>query len=255
MGGAVSASGEPALLFRGVSKTYAYSHLGRTTFTRGVVDLNLELRHGEAFGLLGLNGSGKTTAFKLALGLLRPTTGELRVLGGSPKDRQAHAGIGYLPELPYFYPFLTPRETLRFYGRLSGLAPRALEDRISELLSELGLSEEGDRKMGGFSKGMVQRVGLAQAVLHDPKLLILDEPASGLDPLAIKQFRESLGRLSAAGKTLLVSSHSIFELELVCQRVGILKEGRLVRTLEAGDWAGQPGKLETLFVETVQAPS
>lgn len=244
---------EPVLLFKGVSKTYAYSHLGRTTYTRGVEALDLEIGAGEAFGLLGLNGSGKTTTFKLALGLLRPSSGEVSVLGALPADRGAHSRIGYLPELPYFYPWLTPREALRFYGRLSGLRAGELEARIASALAEVRLGEASDRKMGQFSKGMVQRVGLAQAILHEPSLLILDEPVSGLDPLAIKEFRDLLVRVNAAGRSLIVSSHSIFELERVCHRVGILKDGRLVRTLEQKEWSSRPGRLEELFIEAVQS--
>ena len=150
-----------ALEFRSVTKTYSRSHLGRTTLSRGIVDLGWEVPEGESCGLLGLNGSGKTTTFKLALGLLRPTSGEVRILGRSPADAVALAEVGFLPELPYFYPFLTPREALRFYGRLSGLHEDALADRIARTLDLVGLSEHGSRRMGEFSKGMVQRVGLA----------------------------------------------------------------------------------------------
>lgn len=239
----------PALRFESVTKTYERSHLGRVTRTRGVESLDLSVAAGEAFGLLGLNGSGKTTTFKLALGLLRASTGRVSVLGQEPSDRAALRRIGYLPELPYFYSYLTPRESLRFYGRLSGLSGADLERRIASALELVKLTAAGDRKVGEFSKGMVQRVGLAQAVLHDPDVVILDEPVSGLDPLAIKEFRDLLSSLSARGKTLLISSHSISEVERLCHRVGILKEGRLVRLLSQAEWAG-PG-LENAFVETV----
>jgi len=240
-----------ALVLSGVGKTYAYSHLGRTTYTRGVENLSLAVRAGEAFGLLGLNGSGKTTTFKLALGLLRPTAGTVRVLGRSPRDPQAQAATGYLPELPYFYPFLTPREALRFYGRLSGLGGAALERRIDESLAVVKLSDKADRKIGQLSKGLVQRVGLAQAILHDPQLLILDEPVSGLDPLAIKEIRDTLAALNARGKTIVVSSHSIFDIEKLCHRVAILRDGRLVAQLARADWANAEGGLEQLFVDAV----
>ncbi|MCX5794734.1 MAG: ABC transporter ATP-binding protein [Elusimicrobia bacterium] len=241
----------PALEFRSVTKTYLRSHLGRTTRSRGIVDLDWTVPEGESFGLLGLNGSGKTTTFKLALGLLRPTSGEVRILGRSPADAVALAAVGFLPELPYFYPFLTPREALRLYGRLSGLHEGELPDRISRTLRLVGLAEHGSRRMGEFSKGMVQRVGLAQAVLHDPQLIILDEPVSGLDPLAVKEFRELLAELRGRGKTLVVSSHSISELEKICDRVGILKEGRLVRVIAHREWEAASEGLEGLFVETV----
>lgn len=244
---------EAVLSFAAVTKVYARSHLGRTTYSRGVEGLSLEIRSGEAFGLLGLNGSGKTTSFKLALGLLKPSSGEISVLGFSPGDPRASAQIGFLPELPYFYSFLTPEESLRFYGRLSGLPEQGMPGRIRETLKLVGLSPQGGRKMGELSKGMLQRVGLAQALLHDPRLIILDEPVSGLDPLAIKEFRDMLSSLNEKGKTLIVSSHSISELEKLCHRVGILKEGRLVRILEQGEWRQVAGGLEALFVETVRS--
>jgi ABC-2 type transport system ATP-binding protein len=242
-----------ALVFEDVTKTYEYSHLGRTTYTRGVAGLSLAVKQGEAFGVLGLNGSGKTTTFKLALGLLRPTSGRVSVLGRPPADREAQAATGYLPELPYFYPFLTPREALRFYGSLSGLAGPALEQAIERALQTVRLADRADQKIGGLSKGLTQRVGLAQAILHDPQLLVLDEPVSGLDPLAIKEFRDTLLRLNQAGKTIIVSSHSIFELERLCHRVAILREGRVAGVFEQERWAKAPGGLEGLFVETVTA--
>ncbi len=242
-----------ALSLQGVGKTYEYSHLGRTTYTRGVEDLTLRVRAGEAFGLLGLNGSGKTTTFKLALGLLRPTKGRVEVLGRSPGDPASQKATGYLPELPYFPPFLSPREALRFYGRLSGLAGRSLEEAIERSLALVNLTARADEKIGRLSKGLVQRVGLAQAVLHDPELLILDEPVSGLDPLAIKEIRDTLQALNAAGKTIIVSSHSIFDIEKLCHRAAILRDGRLVAELDRARWSAAQGGLEQLFVEAVTA--
>ena len=250
MGEAVAA---PALVFEGVSKSYAYSHLGRTTYTRGIEEFSLSVACGEAFGLLGLNGSGKTTTFKLALGLLRPTRGRIEVLGRPASDPAARGGVGYLPELPYFHPFLTSREALRFYGRLSGLGGEALEVRVEETLRLVKLEGRADRKIAQLSKGLVQRVGLAQAILHDPQLLILDEPVSGLDPLAIKEIRDTLQRLNEAGKTIIVSSHSIYDIEKLCGRVAILRDGRLVAELERQRWTQAPGGLEELFVQAVSA--
>ncbi len=235
-----------------VTKTYSRSHLGRSTVSRGVEDLSLTVKEGEAFGLLGLNGSGKTTTLKLVLGLLKPTSGTLSVLGGAPDSPAVLAQLGFLPELPYFYSFLTPAESLRFYGRLSGVPADELIERIDDTLAAVGMTADRDRKMGEFSKGMVQRVGLAQAVLHEPRLVLLDEPVSGLDPLAIKEFRDNLLALNAKGTTLIISSHSISELEKLCHRVGILKDGRLVRTLSQQDWRSAEGGLEALFVETVR---
>ena len=241
-----------ALEFRSVTKTYSRSHLGRTTTSRGIVDFSLAVPEGECFGLLGLNGSGKTTTFKLALGLLWPTAGQVSILGRPPADAVALAHVGFLPELPYFYSYLTPRESLIFYGRLSGLPEAELRERVEATLALVGLSPHAARRMGDFSKGMVQRVGLAQAVLHDPGLVILDEPVSGLDPLAIKEFRGLLTDLRGRGKTLVVSSHSISELEKVCDRVGVLKEGRLARVIAQGEWEAASEGLEGLFVEIVR---
>lgn len=217
--------------------------------SRGVEGLDLEVAEGEVFGLLGLNGSGKTTTFKLSLGLLTPTVGTVSVLGLAPRDPAALAQVGYLPELPYFHSFLTPSESLHFYGRLSGLPAAALSEAVPSAVRRVGLERAADRRIGEFSKGMVQRVGLAQAILHDPKLLILDEPVSGLDPLAIKDFRDLLVNLNQAGKTIIVSSHSISEIERLCHRVGILRDGKLVRLLTSGEWSGG---LEEVFVETVR---
>ena len=240
------------LSYRGASKRYVASHLGRTIVTRGVEDLTLEIRAGEAVGLLGLNGSGKTTTMKLSLGLLAPTTGSVEVFGAPAGSRDSRRLIGYLPEFPYFYPYLTPPEILRFFGRLSGLDARTLDQRIPETLKQVGLKEHQERRLAGFSKGMLQRVGMAQCLLHDPSLLLLDEPGSGLDPLAIAEFRELFVRLREAGKALLVSSHSISEVERVCDRAAILVDGRLARVVANAEWTGAGGRLEDIFVATVR---
>ncbi|MBI5201214.1 MAG: ABC transporter ATP-binding protein [Elusimicrobia bacterium] len=241
-----------ALRFERVTKQYLYSHLGRTTVSRGIEDLDLAVAEGGALGLLGLNGSGKTTTMKLALGLLNPTKGAVTVFGRTAGTRETHQLMGYLPELPYFYPYLTPVETLSLFGKLSGLSPVDLKSRIPEVLEQVGLGASRDRRMSQFSKGMLQRVGMAQAILHEPKLLLLDEPVSGLDPLAIAEFRSLLVALREKGKALLISSHSISEVERVCDRAAILVEGKLVRIVEQADWASHPGRLEELFVETVK---
>lgn len=244
---------EAALSFKDVTKVYIRSHLGRTYRTRGIDGLSLELRSGEVFGLLGLNGSGKTTTMKLALGLIRPTLGTISVFGKPAGYANSLTDVGYLPELPYFYPYLTPREVLSYYGRLSGLSGTSLKEHVKIAVERVGLIASADRKLSEFSKGMLQRVGVAQALQHEPRLLVLDEPVSGLDPLAIAEFRELFQRLNEEGKTILLSSHSISEVEKVCHRVGILADGRLVRLLDQKQWEGEPGRLERLFVETVMA--
>lgn len=242
----------PALLFKGVVKDYERSHLGRVTRTRGLDGLDLEVRGGEIFGLLGLNGNGKTTAMKTALGLLRATAGAVEVFGRAPGTADSLRDVGFLPELPYFYPSMTPREALAFYGALSGLPAAEVAARTGPLLERVGLAAAADRAAKEFSKGMLQRLGLAQAVLHRPRLLLLDEPVSGLDPLAVHDVRLLLRQLNQEGVTMLLASHSISDVERLCHRVGILVRGRLARLVEQRDWQAEPGRLEAIFVETVR---
>jgi len=241
------------LSYHGVTKVYRKSHLGRVILTPALEGLDLEVRSGEIVGLLGLNGAGKTTTIKLALGLLYPTAGEVRVCGFSAQDPQALRRVGYLPELPYFYSHMTPVEALWFYGRLSGVPENQLHARIGRVLERVGLGPHRDRKIAEFSKGLLQRVGLAQAILHDPQVLLLDEPVSGLDPLALAEMRELFSSLNREGKTLFLSSHSISEVERLCQRVAILVQGRLARLVGQQEWSAEPGKLERIFVETVRS--
>ena len=216
---------EPALVeARDLVKTFR-DFWGRAR-VRAVDGLTFSVRRGEAFGLLGPNGSGKSTTLKLLLGLLRPTRGALRVLGRSPRDVRAKARIGYLPEESYLYPFLTPEETLDFYGRLFGLSARERRRRGDELLDMIGLAHARRRPVGDFSKGMARRVGLAQALINDPDLLILDEPTSGLDPLGCRQMKDLLRALANRGKTIVLTSHLLADVEDVCDRVAILYNGR-----------------------------
>ncbi|MHB2026545.1 MAG: ABC transporter ATP-binding protein [Elusimicrobiota bacterium] len=240
-----------ALSLRMVSKYYRSPSLFGAKMLRGVENINLEITPGETFGLLGLNGSGKTTTFKLILGLLKPTQGTVSIFSRKPEIPEVRARIGYLPELPYFPSSSTPERRLRFYGRLSGIPDRILNEKIKECLTDSGLVKA--RRIHELSKGMLQRLAMAQAIIHDPDLLVLDEPASGLDPLALKDMRDMLDSLREKGKTILISSHGISEVEKLCDRVGIMKDGRLVRLLRHEDWKNSPGGLETLFVETVKA--
>ncbi|MBI4056347.1 MAG: ABC transporter ATP-binding protein [Elusimicrobia bacterium] len=244
-----------AISFSKVTKVYRRSHLGRTTLIPGLNNLTLDIREGEIFGLLGLNGAGKTTTMKLVLGLLFPTSGTLNLFGQDPETSEAKKLLGYLPELPYFYSYLTPLEALRFYGSLSQMDPRSLKKRIEEVLVDVGLLVHRSKRVSEFSKGMLQRLGLAQAILHHPKLIILDEPVSGLDPLAIKEIRDLMTQVNQTGTTILLSSHSISEVEKICHRVGILVQGKLTRVLEQQDWSSEQGKLEQIFVETVKSES
>jgi ABC-2 type transport system ATP-binding protein len=237
---------------RNLTKVYSQSHLGRTRRSRGVTDLNLEINRGEVFGLLGLNGSGKTTTLKLLLGLLFPTSGEIRVLGERMPHARAQEKIGYLPEVPYFYRNLNPVEVLTLYGSLSRVDSKKLPARIDQVLKMVNMEHARGKTMKEFSKGMLQRIGLAQAILHDPDILILDEPVTGLDPLGIRQSRQLVTDLNTAGKTIFFSSHSISELERLAHRVGIIIEGKLAALLPRSEWESKPGRLEEIFVRTLE---
>ena len=190
--------------------------------------IDLSVARGDVFGLLGPNGSGKSTTIKLILGLLRPTSGTVRLFGLPPRDRRARARLGYLPELSCLHPFLTARETVRYYAGLSGLDRRTTRERTDELLARMGLSAQANRAVGGFSKGMARKVAFAAALVAHPELLVLDEPTSGLDPLATRDVKELIRTLAADGMTILVTSHQLFDMQDVCSRVAILSQGRVV---------------------------
>ncbi len=198
--------------------------LGRKVAVSG---LDLSVGRGEIFGLLGPNGAGKTTTLKAMIGLLRPDAGSVRLFGRPPSDVSARARIGFLPENPYFYDYLTAPEFLDFYGRLHGFGRAERRRRVEATLERVGLDAGRSQALRKFSKGMVQRLGLAQAILHDPDLVILDEPMSGLDPIGRREVRDLILELREAGKTVFFSSHILQDAELICDRVGIVVEGRL----------------------------
>lgn len=189
--------------------------------------IDFEIRQHEIFGLLGPNGSGKSTTIKMMLGLLRPTHGRLSVLGHAPDDVKVKSRIGYLPEESYLYRFLNPMETLDYYGKLFGLERRLRRRRCEELLEMVGLNQVGRRRVGEFSKGMARRLGLAQALVNDPDFLILDEPTSGLDPIGTRQVKDLLLELGRRGKTILLSSHLLADVEDVCDRMVVLYGGKI----------------------------
>ena len=192
-----------------------------------VSELNLEIRSGEVFGLLGPNGAGKTTTMNVLLGFVNATAGDAKIFGLTAREPQARQRLGYLPELTYYYKFLSAEELLRFYAEIFGIPKPQREKRIDDVLKLVDLEQARKRLIKTYSKGMQQRVGLAQALINNPDLLILDEPTSGLDPVGRMQVREIIQRLKSEGKTVLFSSHELGEVETVCDRVAILHEGKL----------------------------
>lgn len=200
-----------------------------------VEDLTLRVPRGEVFGFLGPNGAGKSTTVKMLLGLVWPTAGELTVFGQAPRDPQVRARIGFLPEHFRFHEWLRAGEFLMFHGRLYGIPPQTLRQRIPELLEQVGLADSAQTRLSEFSKGMLQRIGLAQAMLNEPELIFLDEPTSGLDPLGLRLVRDIIRRLKAAGTTIFLNSHLLSEVEVTCDRVAFIKNGRVVQTDRMAD--------------------
>ena len=213
-------------------KTYR-SSFKRQTF-RAVDDVSIEIARGQVYGLIGPNGSGKSTTMKALLGLVSPTSGICKVFNCDSTRVDARGEIGFLPENPYFYKHQTSAETLRFYGKLCGLRGAALTQRVDELLELVSLQHARDRRIGTYSKGMLQRVGLAQALIQDPQLLILDEPTAGVDPIGSREIRDLILRLKEKGVTIFLCSHLLEQVQEVCDRVGIIFEGKIVNegTLE-----------------------
>ncbi len=212
-----------------------------------VRDLSIKVEPGEVYGLLGPNGSGKSTTLKILLGLVSPTRGQTRVFGEDSALVRSRKDVGFLPENPYFYKFLTGEETVRFFGKLSGLGGAELEKRVRELLELVGLSEAADRRVGGYSKGMLQRIGLAQALVQDPGLLVLDEPTAGVDPVGSREIRDLILALKARGKTILLCSHLLSQVQEICDRVGILARGQLVREGRVEDLLSVRDRTEMVF--------
>ena len=202
--------------------------------TLAVDDLSLTVNAGEIFGFLGPNGAGKTTSIKMLLALVTPDEGEAEVLGESIGSRAARARVGFLPEHCRFHDSLTARELVRFHGRLHGMRGQALETRIDQLLSRVDMLDAADRPLRGYSKGMLQRAGLAQALVNDPRLVFLDEPTSGLDPLGRLLVRDILGELRSNGVSVFLNSHLLGEVEATCDRVAFVKQGRVVHQLTLG---------------------
>ena len=209
-----------------------------------VQDLSFSVPRGQVFGFLGPNGAGKTTTINMLLGNIKPTSGEASLLGRPIGDREARAKLGFLPEKFQFHEFLTAEEFLDLHGKLYGMSRAARQARIPEVLEQVGLIERRKSKIGEFSKGMQQRVGLAQAILNDPDLVILDEPTSALDPLGRREVREIVAALKAAGKTVLLNSHLLSEIEMTCDQVAILKAGQVIRLGKIDDLLAAPSTVE-----------
>ena len=220
----MSKSSASVVVTAGLCKTF--KDFWRRPRVEAVKDLNLEIRPGEVFGLLGPNGSGKTTTIKMLLGLLYPTRGRISIFGQPPSDVAVKSRIGFLPEDSYLYRFLVAGETLDYYGRLFRLPTKVRRERADRLLDMVGLRQEAKRPVGEYSKGMARRIGLAQALINDPEFLILDEPTSGLDPIGARQIKDVIRALGRKGKTILLSSHVLADVEDVCDRVTILYGGQ-----------------------------
>jgi ABC-2 type transport system ATP-binding protein len=216
----------PAVEIRGLVKDFSVGLRGLRL--RAVDQLSLSVAPGQIFGLLGPNGSGKSTTIKVLLGLLKPDAGECRIFGLPSDQVAARREVGYLPESPDFYRHLSGRELVRYYGRLCGLRGQNLESRIVAVLDTVGLAAAADRRVSTYSKGMLQRVGLAQAIVHDPRLVILDEPTAGVDPVGTAAIIALLLKLKSQGKTVLITSHLLSQMEDICDRVAILDHGQLV---------------------------
>lgn len=194
-----------------------------------VRDLSITVEEGQVYGLLGPNGSGKSTTLKVILGLIPPTEGRTAIFGMDSSEVRSREQVGFLPENPYFYKYLSGRETLRFFGQICGLKGARLRARMDELLTLVGLDFAADRRLGGYSKGMLQRIGLAQALIQEPRLVVLDEPTAGVDPAGSREIRDLILRLKNAGITVLLCSHLLGQVQEICDRVGIMARGRLVR--------------------------
>lgn len=212
-----------------LTKEFKGNSLIRRHPVKALDSLNLQIEKGEIFGYLGPNGAGKTTTFKLLLGLIFPTSGTAWVLGKHIRDVKFKREVGFLPEQPYFYDYLTGEEFLDFYAQLFRFDKKTRKQKVRSLLVAVGLEEAGAIQLRKFSRGMLQRIGIAQALINDPELVILDEPLSGLDPVGRKEIRDIIFRLKSEGRTVVFSSHILSDVEAICDRIGILIQGRLQR--------------------------
>ncbi len=234
-----------------LSKVYI---LGNKKTVTALNRVTMNVEEGEIFGILGPNGSGKTTCLKLLLGIIFPTEGEISIMGKTQYSIAAKQNIGFLPENPYYYDYLTGPEILRFYGRLFDMTRSAIDERSENLLKLVNLDDARNLSLKHYSKGMLERIGLAVSLINDPKILILDEPTTGLDPIGCKETRDLLIRLNESGKTILLSSHFLSEVERVCSRIVIFHKGNLLTTGTLGKLLEEyrAENLEDLFVKAIE---
>jgi len=234
--------------FQDITKNYKSGFRKKKT---AIKDFSLDVRDGEVFGFLGPNGAGKSTAIKILLNLIFPTCGKAKIAGRDVGDKETRRAVGYLPENPYFYDYLNPPELLNFAGQTSGMGASEIKKKTEILLNILDLWNERNRPIRSYSKGMVQRVGLALALIHDPKIVILDEPMTGLDPIGRRKVIDLILKLKAEGKTVFFSSHILQDIERVCDRIGILVNGTLVRVI---DFRSETldDSLEDVFMQEVE---
>jgi ABC-2 type transport system ATP-binding protein len=217
---------QPAIEIENLTKDYPYGFL-HLKKKRSLEGLTMQVEDGEVFGFLGPNGAGKSTTIKLLVGLIFPEAGTARILGKPITNTEMHRDIGYLPEQPYFYDYLTAAEVLDYFARFHDLTAADRGERVTRMLKKVGLETAGKIQLRKYSKGMLQRVGLAQAILHDPKVVILDEPMSGLDPIGRREVRDIILELKRQGKTVLFSTHILSDAEMLCDRVGVIVSGKL----------------------------
>ncbi len=240
----MNAMGTPAIEIQGLTKDFPLG-FWRQRRRRSLDNLTLQVEEGEVFGFLGPNGAGKTTTLKLLMGLIFPTAGTARIRGRSIDDVGMHREIGFLPEQPYFYDYLTARELLNYYAQFFGFGAAERNERVKRFLQQVGLAAAADVQLRKFSKGMLQRVGIAQAILHDPQVVFLDEPMSGLDPVGRREVRDIILALKQQGRTVFFSTHILTDAEMLCDRVAVLLGGKL-------QGVGSPGDIVSLKVQGME---
>jgi ABC-2 type transport system ATP-binding protein len=233
-------TGPAAVSVAGLTKDFLLSLRGYRV--RAVDELTLAIEAGQVFGLLGPNGSGKSTTIKAVLGLIKPTHGACSIFGIPSAEVRSRLDVGYLPENPNFHRFLSGRELVTYYARICGVEKARMRDRVDDVIAWVGLKDAAARRLSTYSKGMLQRIGLAQAMVHDPRLLILDEPTAGVDPVGSGEIGELILRLKEQGKTIVLSSHLLAQVEGLCDRIAILNRGRLVLEGQVGDLVTEKGR-------------